>query len=788
MELADALGRLSDGDLTTLLVLRPDLRYHASTLRELATHAEDPRSIAQCLARLDGFGQQLAHLLCIAPIPCTRADVLALVPQFDLTEKDVDDGIGRLTAVAMAMRDGDSIIANRGLRAAIPAPCGLGRPFERLAHSATVDELYGVANHWGLSYPKKVAKKTLIHDITCKLADEPSVRGQLGSAPDGTADMLSGLVTDPRTPALHYMSVDQRGRAAVETPLTWMVERGMLMRPDRWGSYAEMPREIGLAIRQNRLFAAMSPRQPGLQTRVPRSKSRHDQATTASMCAARAVNAVETTLVEWGRKPPQPLQNGGLRKQDLRAVSKLIDFDEADSARLLEIAEAAGLLCLDDRGYVPTMGFDVWLTQPLAERWIILIEAWLAAPKPFTSTGLRDHRDRVIPVLARHAATEVFCEQRDALMAALSSASAGEVVERESLARHLTWSKPAIWKGDWLGTTLAEARLLGLCGECDLVDPGRTLVASGRADAVTAAAKWLPEATTKLTLQADLTAIVDGIGDPAVAQTLLGFADVESRGTATVYRFSPGTIRRAFDAGQTAADVMSFLTDHAPRGVPQPLRYLIDDVARGYGRLRVGQAAAYISSDDAVMLAEIAASKRLAKLNPRAIAPGVLATSATADVAIEALRSAGYLPADDRGVSADTKIRAKVAGEPGRHLRGTRIDGREDALACVKRLRGALSDSRLLPLQGRRNGSHDVSLRLSLGDDDVDPTLFVDVLERSLDEDIPVEIKYRTTQGSRVRQFIVYDMDEDSVYDDQDRAYQLNRILDVRLLELGARL
>jgi hypothetical protein len=64
-------------------------------------------------------------------------------------------------------------------------------------------------------------------------------------------------------------------------------------------------------------------------------------------------------------------------------------------------------------------------------------------------------------------------------------------------------------------------------------------------------------------------------------------ADRESSGGAAVCRFSPDTVRRAFDLGRDGAAILTFLRTHAPRGLPQALEYLITDLDRRYGHLRL---------------------------------------------------------------------------------------------------------------------------------------------------------------------------------------------------------
>jgi hypothetical protein len=70
-------------------------------------------------------------------------------------------------------------------------------------------------------------------------------------------------------------------------------------------------------------------------------------------------------------------------------------------------------------------------------------------------------------------------------------------------------------------------------------------------------------------------------------------ADVESTGAATTYRFTENSIRRALDQGQSANDIIEFLAALSKTPLPQPLTYLIEDVARKHGVLRVGVASIY---------------------------------------------------------------------------------------------------------------------------------------------------------------------------------------------------
>ncbi|MFB7498121.1 helicase-associated domain-containing protein [Streptomyces sp. NPDC056161] len=168
---------------------------------------------------------------------------------------------------------------------------------------------------------------------------------------------------------------------------------------------------------------------------------------------------------------------------------------------------------------------------------------------------------------------------------------------------------------------------------------------AARAVAAGLLAPLLPQPLDHVLLQADLTAVAPGPLERPLAATLGVLADVESKGGATVYRFTPDSVRRALDAGRAAADLHAFLAAHSRTPVPQPLTYLIDDVARKHGRLRVGAASAYVRCDDDALLNEILADKRSAALRLRRLAPTVLATQADPATLLEGLRALGYAPA-----------------------------------------------------------------------------------------------------------------------------------------------
>ncbi len=205
---------------------------------------------------------------------------------------------------------------------------------------------------------------------------------------------------------------------------------------------------------------------------------------------------------------------------------------------------------------------------------------------------------------------------------------------------------------------MREAALLGLTGLGGLAAHGRAAVSGGITGAGAALARILPEPVGHVLLQADLTAVAPGPLTAGLARELSLAADVESTGGATVYRFSAGSVRRAMDAGRTGEGLLAMLGERSPTPIPQPLRYLIEDIARRHGRIRVGTAAAYVRCEDPALAAEIAADRRAAALRLRLLAPTVLVSASRRGDVLAVLRRLGYAPAAE---SADGTVEITAA-------------------------------------------------------------------------------------------------------------------------------
>ena len=144
-------------------------------------------------------------------------------------------------------------------------------------------------------------------------------------------------------------------------------------------------------------------------------------------------------------------------------------------------------------------------------------------------------------------------------------------------------------------------------------------------------------------LQSDLTAVASGQLSAAASRLLAVTAVPESRGTATIWRFTPDSVRAALDDGWSADELRAELAAASDRPLPQPLDYLIGDVARRHGSVRVRGVRSCVTGEEAE-ISEILHTRSLRRLQLSRLAPTVLASPLEADDLLPKLRAAGFAP------------------------------------------------------------------------------------------------------------------------------------------------
>ncbi|MFK0265448.1 helicase-associated domain-containing protein [Streptomyces angustmyceticus] len=711
--LAEELRTRTDRGLAGLLRARPDLLNPVpGDVTQLATRAGTRASVIRAVERLDRFVLQTAEALAVAPDPCPY-DTLAALMAGDAGDPavaaELPRAVAELRAQALVWGPDDRLRLVRTARellgpsAAHPSPTGLGPTVTEAAAGMSPGRLQEILAAAGL--PATHDPVTAVAALTGLFTDRERMAALLDTAPAESVAVLDKLLWGPP-----YGGVTDRPAPH----LRWLLDRGLLI--PAGARNVVLPREAALHLRAGRAHHTPEPVPPALAPVTERDPQLVDNA--AASQAFTALATVEELLKEWDLGGPAVLRAGGMSVRDLKRTATALDTTEQLAAFWLELSYGAGLIASDgeaDERFGATPAAEEWLQLPDHERWAVLVAGWLAATRTPGVVGTADAKGRALAALGPHLDRSPAPEVRRRALALLASLPPGASVPATAVLARLRWERPL--RGDAAagqipapaaGRTpaapvpaapaapaapvpaddlrsrlaqgsLAEAELLGVTGRGALSAHGRALLDTAAdappspADSGAAAhraaallAPLLPEPVDHVLLQADLTAVAPGPLERPLAEALGVLADIESKGGATVYRFTPASVRRALDAGRSAAELQEFLTAHSRTPVPQPLAYLVDDVARKHGRLRIGAAAAYVRCDDDALLSEILADRRATALRLRRLAPTVLAAQTSPDQLLDGLRAMGYAPAAESAAGDVLIARADTHRTPPR--------------------------------------------------------------------------------------------------------------------------
>ena len=456
--------------------------------------------------------------------------------------------------------------------------------------------------------------------------------------------LLEGLTPQARAVLDHLDQTGADGRwSGKPGPTADLVGRGLLVRTDE--RHVTLPWSVRLALRAGRSLAAP----PALAT-SERGQALVDRA--AAGAAFELVRRTELLLDRWGTHPPAALKSGGLGVRDLREAASLLHVETGVAALVIEAASAAGLLDQGmtddaDAAWLPTDAYDAWVAGSTAQRWATLARGWLVNPRLVSAIGGRV-ADKPVNALAPDLARSWLVPLRADVLGELEALPVGHALAAgtgvASLVDRMRWHRPRrpAARLDQVAPLLTEAVLLGVTGLDGLSGFGRELLAGE--DPATSLEALLPPPVDHVLLQADLTAIAPGPLEQELARKLALVADVESRGGATVYRFAASSVRRAFDAGWSAAEVHDFVSSTSRTPVPQSLEYLIDDVSRRFGTLRAGHAESFLRSDDETALTELVHAPGADALRLRRIAPTVVVSDVPLGTLLPRIRELGLAP------------------------------------------------------------------------------------------------------------------------------------------------
>lgn len=695
------LAELSDERLIRLLELRPDLAQPPpGSIAALAARAQARQSIKAATDDLDFLRLAVLDALLVLQAdvqPVPTAKLLALIGE-RAAETEILDALDDLRQRVLVWGDGALQVA---------ADAGSGMPW----------------------HPGQV-----ILEDSSRSAEQ--IAALIDDLDPAQLDVLEKLLEGSPMGRTR----DAAPGAPADRPVPQLLAMGLLRRLD--AETVILPRHVGQVLRGE---------QPGpLQLSAPDPVVSTTTAEDADAAAAGAVidllRELDVLLETLSAAPVSELRSGGLGVREVKRLSKTTGIDEQRLGLILEVAAAAGLIASgmpdpepatgEAPYWAPTTAADRFAALSTAERWQLLAGSWLDLPGRPALIGGRGPDGKPYGALTDALYSTAAPLDRRLLLGMLSELPPGAGVDATSASAALIWRRPRWAKRlqpEPVADLLREAHALGLVGRGAISTPARALLEED-ADpqaAIDAMARALPKPVDHFLVQADLTVVVPGPLQRDLAEELATVATVESAGAAMVYRVSEQSIRHALDIGKTRDWMHAFFADHSKTPVPQGLTYLIDDVARRHGQLRIGMAASFVRCEDPALLAQAVAAPAAEDVALRTLAPTVAVSPAPIGEVLAALRAAGFAPAaeDSTGAIVDVRPRGARVATPQqrRAYRPVRRPNTESLHAVVAVLRRVTA--------------------APFGNVRVDPALTMTLLQRAAKEQDTLVIGYLDAAG-----------------------------------------
>jgi hypothetical protein len=617
--LADYLRGLDDPELLSLFALRPDLVSPVPhDIASLAVRANSVPSLARAIESLNEWQYQVLEASAAIDEPISEKNIISV------TDNSAKFVIPHLAKLALLYKSKDGFRLPSSLREVLGnESAGLG--------------------------PASMAK------LSMKKLDE---------APEAAKKVLEKLMWGPPRGSVGDIRNPGPG-------IAWLLKENFLVPLDQ--RTVILPRNVAIHLRGGKIHRYPSPNPPKLRGREITRKV-VDRGAIANISTI--LRWCEEIVNFWSEEPPSALRAGGLGVRDLKAAAQHLGVDENCAAFVAELVYLNGLVVIDAGDQVlPTHAFDVWLTQSPQTRWQSLASLWLITSRVSGLVGRADskHISALGPELDR-----VNASHTRRLTLELLSQHPEISPDVTALLALIKWQAPSRrnpgLQGNLVMWTLREAEWLGITGQGAISKYGIAFIS--KKDELEIDSD-LPKPVDHILLQSDNTAIAPGRLEIGIARALDSIADIESRGGATVYRFNESSIRRGLDHGKTGEEIKQFLRKTSKTPVPQPLDYLIGDVAKRHGRLRVGNTSSYLRCEDPTLLTQIIGDKKLEGFPLRRIAPEVLVCDIDANELMNALRGAGYMPAAES--STGTLITGKRINRAKSKPRPPRIIGEIEA-------------------------------------------------------------------------------------------------------------
>ncbi len=490
---------------------------------------------------------------------------------------------------------------------------------------------------------KKLHELGLFYGDNSQLKIPNNLRILIGEDPAGLGPKatikadLDLLATAPKEAKLileHLTWETPRGQVSnmksPPTGVSWLLDNDFLTILD--SHTVALPREIGIYLRGGKIFRDIRNTPP----EIAGNKILQSNIDTGAIAnISDFLRWCEELAQYWANDPANIIKTGGIGVRDLKRTCEHLGLAENLTSFLADLLFQTELIGIDGNGEVlPTQNYDLWLKQDPEAKWLAIAQIWLNSSRYLGEnlTPLSNDLERANLVANKKLLIESLIDSPEI------------ETEVESLLKRLEWKAPRRFNSNYIQQILRETEWLGITGRGGLSSYGINFLDGNKASLEIGINKAFPKNIDYILIQSDYTAIAPGPLEYEIADQIELIADIEGRGSATVFRFTAKSIRRGLDHGMHGADILEFLKKTSKTQVPQPLEYLIQDCAKKHGKLKVGHACAFLRNDDENIVTEIANNKKIEDLGVRKIADTVLIFEAEIEEVLEVLRQENYFP------------------------------------------------------------------------------------------------------------------------------------------------
>lgn len=399
----------------------------------------------------------------------------------------------------------------------------------------------------------------------------------------------------------------------------------------------------------------------------------------------RELRRLAATSARWGASVPSRAAHVRANPVGL-GTAPGSDAGVGEIGWLLELSAACGLIELTDgQAWSPSRLAGQWTAAARHHQHQLLVSGWLLAPRaPMLLRGPHP-TSRIAPTLGLDRQRGDAERLRRALLSTAAKLSAdpsaagtqlyalnlpeddlpGPEALTGALLRRFAWDRPLLSARvvhllPWL---IREAERLGLFAVGTLSAAGTALLTGSalqeglpRDASQSAGASWrpglsalaeqlaslMPAQVDTILVQSDLTAIATGALSATSTAALADFAQREGHGAVPTYRFSPDSLHRGLTRGWTGPGMIAWLEAHSLTEVPASLRTQVEDAARTWRGVQLGEAGAWLRVTDAQQREALLEHPVLAGLGLRVMAEDLLICRAPAAALEQALAEAGF--------------------------------------------------------------------------------------------------------------------------------------------------